>query len=404
MRDANAELTVNRRVAFYRKKRGLTQKALAELVGKGESWMRGVEAERLDLDRLSVIRDLANALGVTVGDLIGNPILLEWKSQTERASVPKIRAALTASFLPLPVNPSTIDLDQTRAQLEHAWTDWQANEYHKLTNELPNLVTSTVAAARNLEGDAERRAQRQAASVHQLCAVYLPKLGETDLAMLAASRGLELAQLSGSATSLGSLYRIVAYALGSLGEYEQAMSVVDQAVAELGSSLTGIDATGDHLSVYGMLFLIGSRAAAQAGNREQANTYLAQADRVARHLGGDRNHLWTSFGPTNVAIHRTVVAAEAENYAQAVEIGMSLDTSMVPAERRGRHAIETARSLSAIGRMDDAVGVLLEAEQTGPEQIRHHRLSREVVRRALRARTPSAGAASLASRMNIAEL
>ncbi|MEV6341241.1 helix-turn-helix transcriptional regulator [Nocardia vinacea] len=404
MRDANVELTVNRRVAFYRKRRGLTQKALAELVGKGESWMRGVEAERLDLDRLSVIRDLANALGVTVGDLIGNPVLLEWKSQTERASVPKVRAALTASFLPISVDPGTINLDQTRQRLEHAWTDYQANEYHKLTTELPHLINSTVSAARNLEGDAQRRAQRQAASVHQLCAVYLPKLGETDLAMLAASRGLEFAQLSGSVTSLGSLYRIVAYALASLGEYEQATSVIDQAVIELETALTGIEATGDHLSVYGMLFLIGSRAAAQAGDREQAETYLAQADRVARHLGGDRNHLWTSFGPTNVGIHRTVAAAEAENYAQAVEIGISLDTSMLPAERRGRHSIETARALSTVGRMDDAIEVLLDAEQIGPEQIRHHNLSREVVRRALRARTPSTGAAGLASRMNISEL
>jgi transcriptional regulator with XRE-family HTH domain len=397
-------LTVNARVAFYRKRRGLTQKALADLVGRGESWMRGIENGRLELDRLSVIKDLATALDVTVGDLIGTPILLEWKSQTERASVPKIRGALTASFLPTEIDPDTINLDQTRTQLEHAWTDWQATEYHRLTMKLPHLITATVAAARNLDGNAQRRAQRQAASVHQLCAVYLPKLGETDLAILAASRGLEFAQLSGSATSLGSLYRIVAYALGSLGEYEQATSVIDQAVAELETRLTGVEATGDHLSVYGMLFLIGSRAAAQAGDREQAEAYLAQADRVARHLGGDRNHLWTSFGPTNVAIHRTVAAAEDENYLHAMDIGLPLDTSMLPAERRGRHAIETARALSAVGRMDEAVGALLDAEQAGPEQVRHHALAREVVRRALRTRTPPEGAAALASRMNISEL
>lgn len=404
MRGAGDELTINQRVAFYRKKRGLTQAALAELVGKTEVWLRFIESERRELDRLSVIRDLADALDVTVADLIGYPTMLQWKSHNERASVPRVRSALTSAFLPEAREAAAIDLDGLRTRIKHAWTDWQASDYHRLTNSLPDLITSTAVAARSLDGEAQRRAQRQAASVHQLAAVYLPKLGETDLAMLAASRGLEFAQLSGAPASLAALYRIFAYALGSLGEYEQAVSVIERAVSELEQPLTDTDAGGVELSVYGMLFLIGSRAAAQSGNREQADSFLAQADRVARQLGGDRNYAWTAFGPTNVAIHRTVAAAETGNLQLATDIGLGLDTSNLPAERRGRHALETARALSGLGRMEDALDVLLDAEAYGAEQVRHHAIAREVVRRALRSRTPGEAATGLAARMGIAEL
>ncbi len=44
-----------------------------------------------------------------------------------------------------------------------------------------------------------------------------------------------------------------------------------------------------------------------------------------------------------------------------------------------RHAIETARAYTARNRRDDALRVVLEAEQLAPEQIRHHAISRQLV-------------------------
>jgi len=41
-----------------------------------------VENNRIDLNRLSVIRRVAEALDVTIGDLVGEPTLLEWKTPT----------------------------------------------------------------------------------------------------------------------------------------------------------------------------------------------------------------------------------------------------------------------------------------------------------------------------------
>jgi transcriptional regulator with XRE-family HTH domain len=53
------------RIAAYRRRRGLSQVALAGLVGRSESWLSQVERGRRGIDSLSVIRDLATALGTT---------------------------------------------------------------------------------------------------------------------------------------------------------------------------------------------------------------------------------------------------------------------------------------------------------------------------------------------------
>jgi len=89
--------------------------------------------------------------------------------------------------------------------------------------------------------------------------------------------------------------------------------------------------------------------------------------------------MWTAFGPPNVAIHRMTTAMELCDVQVAVDLGPRVDASGLPVERQVRHAIETARAYSARNRRDDALGVLLDAEQVTPEQIKHHAISRQLV-------------------------
>jgi transcriptional regulator with XRE-family HTH domain len=88
-------LTIGERVAWYRRRRGMTQEVLAGLVGRTVDWLGKVENNRIHLDRLSVIKAVADALDVTVGDLIAEPSLLEWTADSGRTTVPLLRAALT---------------------------------------------------------------------------------------------------------------------------------------------------------------------------------------------------------------------------------------------------------------------------------------------------------------------
>ena len=162
-------------------------------------------------------------------------------------------------------------------------------------------------------------------------------------------------------------------------------------------------ANDEYLSVYGTLFLAGAMAAARAEDRETTRSFLREADEAAQRLGTDANHLWTAFGPTNVAIHRVATAGELGDIQIAADLGQRIDTSDLPVERRVRHSLEVARALSAWNRTDEALAILLDAEQTAPEQVRHHYLSRELVIGWIRGtrRRPSQPVADLARRLRV---
>lgn len=57
-------------VARLRRRRGLSQVVCAQLVGRSETWLAKVEHDRIPVDRLSVLRELARVLGVDVRVLI----------------------------------------------------------------------------------------------------------------------------------------------------------------------------------------------------------------------------------------------------------------------------------------------------------------------------------------------
>lgn len=95
MRDAGDQLSIGERVAVYRHRRGLSQLVLANLVGRSEDWLRKIELGEREIRRIDVLADVARALRVTLGDLLGEPVLLE--NEQEHDDVPAIRDALTSS-------------------------------------------------------------------------------------------------------------------------------------------------------------------------------------------------------------------------------------------------------------------------------------------------------------------
>lgn len=403
MRGMTDDMTIGERVAFYRQRRGLTQDVLAGLVGRSEDWLRKVEHEVLPLDRLSVLRRLAFALDISLGDLIGEPVLMAWADESSRRTVPALRVALMdhRQFLSdqQPENPPR--LDALANEIAAQWGDYQNSRYARLTQRLPLLITDAQTACQHYgQGtDEGLRAHALAASVHQLATAFLTKLGEADLAAISASRGLAAAQASGSDLMIGSLYRAVAHALLSIGEFDQAVALTRTAADYLEPGLA--DATPEYLSVYGMLHLVGAVASSRREERADTASFLAEADQAAARLGHDANLLWTAFGPTNVNIHRVTAAMELGDIQVAVDLGPRIDTHALPIERRVRHAIETARAYVRWNRTQEALALLLDAEQYAPEQVRYHRLSRILVRELIRLPRPSDRTIELAYRMGV---
>jgi len=379
-------LTIGDRVAFYRRRRGQSQEVLAGLVGRTEDWLSRVENNKIALDRLSVIRRLAEVLDVSIGDLVGEPALLDWTTDSGTRTVPALRSVLmdyrqvspllaTASSNGEGESPS---LDDLHRDLDEVFDAYQASRYGYVTGRAPLVLTEALRAIGTADESDRNRAHALLALAYQVAVAVLTKLGETDLAWIASERGLAAAQQADNPVVLGSLFRSVTHALHATGRFQAAVELVTAAAGVLQPNLSS-RADDALLSVYGSLFLTGAVAASRAEDRQTTTAFLAEAQESADRLGRDANAMWTAFGPTNVTIHRMTTAMELGDVQIAVDLGPRVDTSMLPIERRVRHAIETARAYSARNRRDDALNVLLDAEQLAPEQIKHHAISRQLV-------------------------
>lgn len=377
-----SDLTIGERIAWYRRRRGMSQEVLAGRVGRTVDWLSKIENNRIGLDRLSIIKVVAAVLDVTVGDLLAEPSLMDWPSGNGQRTVPALRDALMSyrQITPLlgdvQINERP-DLDSLTREVEEAWADYQASKYLRLTHRLPLLLAEAQSAADEYSGTEGERAHRLLALVHHSAAALLTKLGETDLSWIAADRGLVAARSSGDVAVTASLLRSVTHALLSNSRFDAAVQLTKDAAAFLQPSL--VDGSPDLLSVYGMQFLAGSVAASRAEDRSTTRSFLDEADEAATRLGTDANYMWTAFGPTNVAIHRVATAMELGDVQVAIDLAPRIDASVLPVERQVRHALELARAYNAWNRSDEALGVLLDAEQLAPEQVRYHYLSRELV-------------------------
>jgi transcriptional regulator with XRE-family HTH domain len=392
-------------VAWHRIRRGLSQEVLAGLVGRTEDWLSKIENDRAPLDRLSVIRSLAKALGVTIYDLIEEPAPVG--ERRESVYVDRIRAALT-DYRQLSPLLSVIEkgglaprLDHLSRDLDEVMSAYQASQYGQMLRRIPELLTQAQFVA-GVCADGDRRAtDRVLALASQSAAMILTKLGQSDLAWVASQRGLVAAERSEDPAVIGSLLRSVVHSLLSEGRVGDARDMTRCAAEYLRSILD--TAQPRLVSVYGTLLLPGAIAAARSNDRDTAYEYLSDADDMARLVGRDVNHLWTAFGPTNVKIHQLSIAMSLGDVQIALDLVPRIDARLLPAERRVRHALEVANAYYARNRINDAVRELLLAEKLAPEQVHEHVMSRQLV---LRMHTTAAGKrdrslAALASRMKI---
>lgn len=406
MRGMTETLSVGERVAWYRRRRGMPQEVLAGLVGRTADWLSKVENGRIELDRLSVIKALADALDVQVGDLLAEPSLLDWTPDAQGSTVPRLREALMdyrqmSPLLAPASGEEPPDLDIVRADVGSAWSAYQDARYARATRLIPDILAEAQRAVRAYAGDEQLQAKALLAMAYQGAAMVLTKIGEADLAWMAADRGLAAAQESGNLVVIGSLFRSVSHCLLANGRPAAARNLIAESTGYLESGLDNASPT--YLSIYGTLFLVGSMAAARLDDRGGAREFLAEADRVAHRLGHDANHMWTAFGPTNVAIHRVSTAMELGDVQIAADLGPRVDPSTLPLERRVRHALEVARAYSAQNRTDEALALLLDAEELAPEQVRYHHISRRLVTTWVRQQRgrPGHQLASIAQRLRI---
>jgi hypothetical protein len=132
------------------------------------------------------------------------------------------------------------------------------------------------------------------------------------------------------------------------------------------------------------LLLKGAMAAAHQGDRITSRALLGEADTIARHLGGDANHWFTAFGPTNVNVHRVSAAVALGDGGAAVHHAKSVHPAQLPVlERRAQYLVDVARGYGQWSKDDQALRALLTAERATLSRSRTDTLAVSILWRRL---------------------
>ncbi|GAB3373639.1 helix-turn-helix domain-containing protein [Micromonospora halotolerans] len=404
------ELPIGRRVAYWRSRRKMSQQVFADRLGKSKSWVDKVERGVRRLDKFSVLYEIADILQVDVQLLLGKDPerRIDALNCIDQVEVEEIRAALerydsmSAYFDAAPYPPPLTDM---RKAVNHAWLTYQYGRYGMLTRALPKLLRDAQAADAGYGGDQAREAAHLLGQVYQIASSVLRKLGECDLSWLAADRSMAVAQRADDPLLAGIATTRVCNALVAMGRPRPALELNVRIANRLAPGGEN-DVRPERLSVYGMLLLQGAMAAARIGDSATVDDLLTGAAEAATLLGGDHNHYWTSFGPTNLELHRAAAAVELGDGGRAVETHHRLAepafNALLP-ERRAHHLLDIARGFAQIGDVANAGDMLLRGDRLAPSEIRCRPIAHEVMSDVLRRTrgTPPSPIAELAVHMGV---
>ncbi|GAB3460732.1 helix-turn-helix transcriptional regulator [Streptomonospora sediminis] len=365
-----------------RSRRGLSQAALAGLVGRSESWLSQVERGKRKVDSHEVLTRMAEVLRIDLHELTGE----EEASRigVRYAAARDIESAMTRytsleTIIQATGDEQVIDVERLRDEADRTYAAYQATRYDEVGRRLPRLIRDVEGAACNRGGDRPAACSARA-QVYNTAAAVLKRVGERELAWQAADRAVSAAEWADEPllAAVGA-YRLT-YVLISRGRRVAALDVAMGAAHALERRMN--PGTPEELSVYGGLHLAAATAAAADFDRANIPRFLSEAGRAAERLGRDANYFGTAFGPSNVQLHTVSTAVAVGDAQTAIETGEALDVNKIPEGLIGRRAqvqLDIARGYT-MRRMDAAaVNTLLEAERLSPQLVRYNPSTQEVL-------------------------
>ncbi|WP_433319278.1 helix-turn-helix domain-containing protein [Micromonospora sp. CA-269861] len=407
----NDDVPIGRRVARWRVRRSMTQQMLADRLRRSKSWVDKVERGVRALDRYSVIQELAHVLRVDPEVLLGQPRNAPVGTPD---GVDDIRAAL-ARYDTLRAPQQTTE--ELRRQVGYAWLSYQHSHYGQLVRVLPGLLDA-VQGARSAELLVE---------AYRITSSMLVKLGEADLAWLAADRAMSAA---GDDPILAATAAIsVAQALRASARDRLALTAAltaanritptpahprdhevygpseDQSARQphdhRGGGRGEPQRSAGEWAVGGTLLLQAALAAVGCGDTRRADELIDRAAGIAAGFRGYDDVHRTSFGSVTVELVRVLVAAQRGDAVEALQRHATVIRReawrRLPAEHRGAYLVDVARACLQIGDLRGAARALVDADSVAPAEVRCRPLARTVIADVARAQPAPAGVARLAT-------
>jgi transcriptional regulator with XRE-family HTH domain len=394
------------RIRFWRLKRGLSQRTLADLAGLSQGFVSQVESGLKEIERLSTLVRLAEALHVSVAELVGQPFAADDPQHTRAlAAVPGIRAALAGlAYLDLPVSGSR-SIGELRADVRQLMRFRSSCEYADAANLIAPLLRDLGAAAYGPKSKDRDEGLRLLTLATYTAAFVLKYLGFVDLSLAAAERGHDAANELDVPEWIG------------LAEYSrlhtlpaESRSVGRQLAAATIDRLARDLTTPETLQAYGMLHLTSAWTEALSGDSDAAESHLNEAQQVAQRLGSDPadgGFAEMHFGPTNVGQWRMSLALEAGESGRAVELARKVHPEAIGSKSRlSAFHIDLGSALAAGRRRDtEALAQFVRAERVAPQRVRLSPIVRDTVGAMLRRARADAGGdvlRDLATRVGVA--
>jgi transcriptional regulator with XRE-family HTH domain len=355
------------RIAYWRRRRGVTQRLLADRIGRSKSWLEKVEAGTRSANRLPVLLAICQELRLDLPVLLGRDPQRDTRDCIDELQVETIRASLErydAIENEIP-DGDIADLAKLRAQVSYVWSAFELTSYEVVSAAVPGLLLDAQRAHAVRDSD---ETARILVEVYQIAASTLRKLGEYDLAWLAGDRGFAVAERKGDLTMSALTGFRIANALTALGRWRAAFDLNLSLASRVEPHLS----TGSDMSVYGNLLLQAAMAAASGGDAAGVRDLVREARTVAARVPDDANHYRLSFGPANVGIHHVSALVSQGEGGLAVEVAATIDEAGLRAlrrERRANHLVDVARGYGQWGLRGDALNVLCRAEALAPRKV-----------------------------------
>ncbi|MFI9527213.1 helix-turn-helix domain-containing protein [Micromonospora rosaria] len=376
------------RVAELRKQRGMKQEELAAALGRTASWLSQVERGVQPVNRLDVLRLLADGLGVPLQTLRPDtPVAASVSAESTDTPNDLDQARLTISGYPVPdvllagdAAEVAIDLEALQDAVDEVWRLTHGNRFAELSSAIGPLIPRLERAARTAPDTVRSTLWLLLSRTYQALSAAFVRQDEPDAAWLAADRSINAAERSGEVLHVFAGVFRLAQAFVRLKRLDQGEHTAATAVNALRQHVSGATATPEALSVLGSLHLALALVHARSGNRTDARKEIENARQVASQIGSDRNDFNLEFGPTNVGIQAVSIAVELGDAGEAIEVGERINAEQLSTERRARLAMDLGRAYAQRRQSGEALGYLLEAEGLAPELIHTHVAARNAIR------------------------
>ncbi|AZK95528.1 MULTISPECIES: helix-turn-helix domain-containing protein [Streptomyces] len=367
---AEYEKSLGRKIAFNRKRRGLSQKEFAGLLGRSEAWVSQVERGVRRIDRMTVLEKVAEVLDVPVAELAAEAPIVASVSESEPPGASRLRLVLSSahSLKAILGQPEPPDIPTLRADVERAWSLTHEGNYADLAELLEDLVPRLESATRAGVEEERPGLFRLLAAMYHTCSAALANSGEPEAAWIAVDRSVVAAERAGDPLLMAAgEFRLSIVFLGAR-HYEQAARVSGSAADALAPLAE--DGEPEAVAMRGALTLQRAVAAGRLNCADDAYAYLRLAKELAAQVGDGRNDYNTEFGPTNVALHEVAVAVDLGDAGIALRAAEDVDASGLSSERQARFGIDLAKAHAQRRQIDRAVDSLVRVRGLLPEMFR----------------------------------